>query len=75
MFTVRHYLSEDESDPFQGWLKKLRDPIAKIEVLKRVNRIEGGNFGDHKFCRDGVWELESTKVRVTASTTRCPVRR
>jgi putative addiction module killer protein len=26
-------------------------------VLKRVNRMEGGNFGNHKFCRDGVWEL------------------
>ena len=37
--------------------KKLRDPIAKMQVVKRVNRIEGGNFGDHKFCRDGVWEL------------------
>jgi putative addiction module killer protein len=23
----------------------------------RSNRIEQGNFGDHKFCRDGVWEL------------------
>jgi putative addiction module killer protein len=22
-----------------------------------VNRIELCNFGDHKFCRDGVWEL------------------
>lgn len=21
------------------------------------NRAEQGNFGDHKFCRDGVWEL------------------
>ncbi len=20
-------------------------------------RIEHGNFGDHRFCRDGVWEL------------------
>ena len=57
MFIVRHYLSEDERDPFQEWLKKLRDPIAKMQVLKRVNRVEGGNFGDHKFCREGVWEL------------------
>ncbi len=57
MFTVRHFLSEDERDPLQEWLKKLRDPIAKMQVVKRVNRIESGNFGDHKFCRDGVWEL------------------
>jgi putative addiction module killer protein len=57
MFTVRHFLSEDERDPLQECLKKLRDPIAKMQVVKRVNRIESGNFGDHKFCRDGVWEL------------------
>ena len=57
MFAVRHYLTEDERDPYQEWLKKLRDPIAKMQVVKRVNRIEGGNFGDHKFCREGVWEL------------------
>ena len=23
----------------------------------RVARMEEGNFGDHKFCSDGVWEL------------------
>ena len=54
MFAVRHYLTEDERDPYQEWLKKLRDTIAKMQVVKRVNRIEGGNFGDHKFCREGV---------------------
>ncbi|PVE43199.1 type II toxin-antitoxin system RelE/ParE family toxin [Limnohabitans planktonicus] len=57
MFTVRHYLTEDARDPFQEWLKRLRDPIAKVQVVKRINRIEGGNFGDHKPCREGVWEL------------------
>jgi putative addiction module killer protein len=29
----------------------------KIAVDRRINRMELGNFGDHKFCRDGVWEL------------------
>lgn len=22
-----------------------------------MDRLAAGNFGDHKFCRDGVWEL------------------
>ena len=35
----------------------MRDPIAKVQIVKRVNRVELGNFGDHKFCRDGVWEM------------------
>jgi len=58
MFVVRHYLTVDGFDPFQDWVRKLRDPIAKGQVIKRVNRVEEGNLGDHKFCRDGVWELK-----------------
>jgi putative addiction module killer protein len=30
---------------------------AKVAVIRRVARMEMGNFGDHKFCRDGVFEL------------------
>lgn len=29
----------------------------KVAVIRRMARVELGNFGDHKFCRDGVWEL------------------
>lgn len=57
MYTVRHYLTKEGEDPYQEWVKKLRDTIAKGKVLTRVNRIESGNFGDHKPCREGVWEL------------------
>jgi len=57
MYEIRHYLTEDERDLYLDWLKRLRDPIAKVQIIKRVNRIEQGNFGDHKFCRDGVWEM------------------
>ena len=57
MFEIRHYLTADGKDIYLDWLKLLRDPIAKVQVVKRVSRIEHGNFGDHKFCRDGVWEL------------------
>ena len=57
MFEIRHYLTADGKDIYLDWLKLLRDPIAKVQVVKRVSRIEQGNFGDHKFCRDGVWEL------------------
>jgi putative addiction module killer protein len=57
MYEIRHYLTTDESDVYFEWRRKLRDATAKIAVDRRLNRIEGGNFGDHKFCRDGVWEL------------------
>lgn len=57
MYEVRHYLTPEGKDVFLDWLRKLRDVSARIAVDRRVNRIELGNFGDHKFCRDGVWEL------------------
>ena len=25
--------------------------------MRRIERVKLGNFGDHRFCRDGVWEL------------------
>lgn len=31
--------------------------MARIAIDRRINRLELENFGDHKFCRDGVWEL------------------
>ena len=57
MYEIRHYLTTEEKDVYLDWLRKLRDVTAKIALNRRVNRMELGNFGDHKFCRDGVWEL------------------
>ena len=58
MYEIHHYLTlGDERDLYVDWLGKLKDTTAKISVVRRVTRLEQGNFGDHKFCRDGVWEL------------------
>lgn len=57
MHEIRHYLTAEGKDPVLEWLKRLRDPVAKVQIIKRINRLEQGNFGDHRFCRKGVWEL------------------
>ena len=57
MYEIRHYLTADGRDVFIDWLKSVKDPIAKIQIIKRINRAEFGNFGDHKFCQAGVWEM------------------
>ncbi len=57
MLEIRHYLTPEGKDIFLEWLLSLRDTKARIAIDRRINRIELGNFGDHKFCRDGVWEL------------------
>lgn len=57
-YRIEHYLSSDaHKDLYIDWLRGLRDNQVKVAVVRRVARIEQGNFGDHKFCRDGVWEL------------------
>lgn len=57
-YRIEHYLTPDKQiDLYLNWLSHLRDRQAMVSVIRRVNRIEQGNFGDHKFCRDGVWEL------------------
>jgi putative addiction module killer protein len=57
VYEIRHYLTRSEKDVFMEWRLQLRDTTAKIAVDRRINRMELGNFGDHRFCRDGVWEL------------------
>ena|SRR5579863_275618 len=57
MYEIRHYLSRNGKDVFWEWRRSIRDDRAKIAIDRRINRMELENFGDHRFCRDGVWEL------------------
>ena len=55
VYEIRHYLTENQRDLFMEWRNGIRDSQSRISIDRRVNRMELGNFGDHKFCRDGVW--------------------
>lgn len=54
---VRHYLTLDGRDPFQEWLDGIADIRVRVAVLRRIDRLMVGNFGDRRFCGAGVWEL------------------
>jgi len=54
---IRHYLTASGKDPYQQSLDKLKDLKGQVAIQRRVDRLAGGNFGDHKFRGDGVWEL------------------
>jgi putative addiction module killer protein len=41
---------------FDEWFEALRDRQAKVRIQTRIDRIEMGNFGDHKFFM-GIGEL------------------
>lgn len=55
-FKVIHY-ERNGKDIFQDWLDSLRDLQAQTTIARTVKRIEKGNFGVHRSCRNGVWEL------------------
>jgi putative addiction module killer protein len=57
MYEIRHYLTEADKDIYLDWLTRVQDSIAKVAIIRRINRLELGNFGDHKPCSEGVWEL------------------
>jgi putative addiction module killer protein len=57
VYEILHYTDRSGQDKYQVWLDSLRDRQAKMRIVQRVNRLEAGNFGDCKPCRDGVWEL------------------
>ena len=50
------------ADPFQSWLDGLKDLKARVAILRRVDRLSADNFGDHKYLKDGVWELRAGEV-------------
>ena len=56
-YEIEHYLTPGGKDLYQAWHDGLRDTKGRISIERRINRIAAGNFGDHKYCRDGVWEL------------------
>ena len=57
MNEIRHYIDASGRDYFAEWREKLRDEKARIAIDRRIIRMELGNFGDHKYLREGVWEL------------------
>jgi putative addiction module killer protein len=54
---LRHYLTVSGRDPYQEWVDKLKDLAGRIAILRRMDRVGAGNFGEHRFCQEGVWEL------------------
>ena len=61
-YTVVHY-TENGRDIFQEWFDDLRDDKGQKAIDRVVVRLEHDNFGDNRYCRDGVWEL---KINVSA---------
>jgi putative addiction module killer protein len=46
-----------QSPEFKAWLARLKDKLARAIILRRLDRIAMGNFGDAKPVGDGVSEF------------------
>lgn len=56
MYSLKRF-EKDGRDLIREWLKELRDKRAGATIVRRMDRLASGNFGDHSYCRDGIWEL------------------
>ena len=56
MIKVVRYIASDGSDDFGTWLQ-MQTPETRARIQTRIDRIELGNFGDHKSVGAGVFEL------------------
>ncbi|NJM76586.1 MAG: type II toxin-antitoxin system RelE/ParE family toxin [Acaryochloridaceae cyanobacterium RU_4_10] len=51
------YADEDGNEPFQVWIDGLRDKQGQRLIIRRLFRIQQGNYGDVKPIGEGLSEL------------------
>jgi putative addiction module killer protein len=54
---IEIYSAESGKEPFTAWIEALKDKSARAAIRVRLDRVEDGNFGDHRSVGDGVSEL------------------
>lgn len=53
------YKTSTGKEPLKDWLDGL-ESADRMRILKRLDRLRLGNFGDHKSLGDNVYELRFT---------------
>jgi len=54
---LRNYITPSGVVPFEAWVNGLKDPVTRHRIKTRLDRVEKGNFGDHRSVGKGVLEL------------------
>ena len=55
---IQNYTTPSGKVPFLEWLYDLKDPVTRLRIRRRLDRLELGNFGDCEPVGDGVFELK-----------------
>ncbi|MGI6444201.1 MAG: type II toxin-antitoxin system RelE/ParE family toxin [Candidatus Ozemobacteraceae bacterium] len=58
MYKIDHYLLENGADPFEKWLKELKDIKARAKINVKIDRLSMGNFSNSKPLGEGISELK-----------------
>lgn len=56
-FEIVIYETSKGREPFNDWLNSL-DVSLRGRVMARIDRLEGGQFGNAKALKDGLFELK-----------------
>jgi putative addiction module killer protein len=57
VYDIQHYKTLAGKNVYMEWRKRLRDHKAALSMDRRLNRVQLGNFGDHKPVGGGISEL------------------
>lgn len=54
---IIYYKTGRGREPFKIWLKSIKDKVMRARIVKRLERVSLGNYGDVKAIGAGVSEL------------------
>lgn len=57
MKIIRFFNKSNGQCPFIEWVEKLKDRKVAAMVKTRLERVTVGNYGDHRFVGDEIYEL------------------
>jgi putative addiction module killer protein len=55
---LRNYKTLSGTVPFVDWMNSIKDPVTRLRIRRRLDRVELGNLGDYKSLGDGISELK-----------------
>lgn len=64
---IVRYVTADGTDPFDAWFR-IQSAEIRARIQTRLDRVELGNFGDHRGVGRACSSCGSTEAPATAST-------
>ncbi|OGI04222.1 MAG: hypothetical protein A2Y25_08880 [Candidatus Melainabacteria bacterium GWF2_37_15] len=56
--TIEYYQTKNGKCPFEEWIKSFKDKTTKMRILKRIERLEYGYYGEFEQINEDLFELK-----------------